>query len=82
MEFNYFYSAASRIIRRMKIHPPTLSPPPVTKPQRILPQLLDGTLMNRQKLLNIVYTQILGLVAQARFARDYENTLSAPFKII
>ncbi|KAJ7394035.1 Ectopic P granules protein 5 [Desmophyllum pertusum] len=59
-------TAASRIIRRMRTHPLTLPPPPVKRLEPILSPMTDATLMNKQKLLNIVYGQLQGIVTQAR----------------
>ncbi|CAH3172967.1 unnamed protein product, partial [Porites evermanni] len=59
-------TAASRIIRRMKTHPAPLPPPSVKRLEPILPPMTDATLMNKQKILNIVYTQIQGIANHAR----------------
>nr|XP_058943375.1 ectopic P granules protein 5 homolog [Pocillopora verrucosa] len=59
-------TAASRIVRRMKTHPAPLPPPPVKRLEPILPSMTDATLMNKQKLLGIVYSQLQGIVAHAR----------------
>lgn len=59
-------TAASRIIRRMRTQPAPLPPPPVKRLEPILPPMTDATLMNKQKVMNIVYTQIQAIVNQAR----------------
>lgn len=50
----------------MKTHPAPLPPPPVKRLAPILPSMTDTTLMNKQKVLNIIYTQIQGIVHHAR----------------
>lgn len=50
----------------MKTHPAPLPPPAVKRLEPILPPITDATLMNKQKLLNIVYTQIQGIANHAR----------------
>ena len=61
------FKAAGRIIRRMKTHPAPLPPPPVKRLEPILPPMSDATLLNKQKLLNIVYSHLQGIVTHARF---------------
>lgn len=51
----------------MKTHPATLPPPPVKRLEPILPPMTDASLMNKQRLLNIVYSQLQGIVSHARF---------------
>lgn len=53
----------------MKTHPAPLPPPPVKRLEPILPPMTDATLMNKQKLLNIVYGQLQGIVTHARFVK-------------
>lgn len=67
--------AASRIIRRMKTHAAPLPPPPVKRLEPILPPMTDASLMNKQRLLNIVYNQLQGIVSHARFVN---NTILYP----
>ena len=51
----------------MKTHPAPLNPPPVKRLEPILPPMTDALLMNKQRLLNIVYNQLQGIVSHARF---------------
>ena len=67
--FLSYFQAASRIVRRMKTHPAPLPPPPVKSLEPILPSMTDATLMNKQKLLGIVYNQLQGIATHARFGR-------------
>ena len=51
----------------MRTQPAPLPPPPVKRLEPILPPMTDATLMNKQKVMNIVYTQIQAIVNQARW---------------
>lgn len=54
----------------MKTHPAPLHPPPVKRLEPILPPMTDASLMNKQRLLNIVYSQLQGIVSHARFVNN------------
>lgn len=42
--------------------------------------MTDATLMNKQKLLGIVYSQLQGIVAHARFGRKYRYFYRKTFR--
>lgn len=64
----------------MKTHPAPLPPPPVKRLEPILPSMTDATLMNKQKLLGIVYSQLQGIVAHARFGCKYRYFYRKTFR--
>lgn len=50
----------------MQTQPAPLPPPPVKRLEAVLPTITEATLMNKEKVANIVYSQIQAIVNQAR----------------
>ena len=66
----------------MKTHPAPLNPPPVKRLEPILPPMTDALLMNKQRLLNIVYNQLQGIVSHARFVSGTMELVYSSFHLI
>lgn len=66
----------------MKTHAAPLPPPPVKRLEPILPPMTDSSLMNKQRLLNIVYNQLQGIVSHARFVNNIMELVYSSFHLI
>ena len=63
----------------MQTQPAPLPPPPVKRLEPTLPPMTDTILLNKQKVMNTVYTQLQTIVNQARWVENSFLHISISF---